>query len=843
MTTNSTEENDKLKSGNMRVPYRLNVEWIRVLKELNALDIEVIEFEPKDALGSHWILHIEHKSDAKEPTDANLQKFNTRLNEGLKNAFTKTKTIESKYWDKNFEKLSQAGFYIPNDDINGIDANILKTHLSFYKLLLKHFSYQDYLLDSSKYYRNLATIKDFTAHAIWFYIYYYAQFLFQIKKHAYESFKSCGNWFSELLDFENFHQRLPSEQVTILLLNRCESLAFETDQQFQNKRIYSRGVDKVNFFFEKYESDFALLFGDGDDQRNTEAFNALFSEVQNAFAEIFSEDHGIFVVQDVLDDQSKLGLAGHLSFLFQMKYGPKGIYNVTGVVKEQFFMGRDVSYGVFKEDSNKLPSYKPLKQELYSKNVQYWYDIVPKDRQKIIEQISLNNHFDMYSKIKGPALLRCQTNWVNLLNLITSPILNWKIEKKKSKPQDNLLYPQINLLNDEEAKYLRQLFKKKQKNKKEEKKILIKHIAAINKLNFHEELEKYLVRENPIFTHREHTKQWENELIKVAHRIEQREKYFESRMQEFGIADAQIGKPLKRIMLKEIFKIEEEVKPYISYVKQAFQSALPIRKTVNFSNYRHESDGVEFDANTLFDQEKWIRADVMKVMESKVERGEAIQINTFCLDFSGSMKNERMRNLFKILYLLVLGLEDRKSYDSFHFFSNTFIPVVEFSDEYTNRRVLYKIMQQISGLYFGKFEYVGFGGTNISGGISMSHDRMKRFVTYFLKKHPNANIVKSIFVITDGEPTVGITTQSLLKEFIESIRQDGDVEIKGIFIKSEEEETVDVLEEIFGKEHYIETTDFRDAVNSFVKIMTATYKQQRKTFKWKKKKRKLGLTK
>lgn len=97
-------------------------------------------------------------------------------------------------------------------------------------------------------------------------------------------------------------------------------------------------------------------------------------------------------------------------------------------------------------------------------------------------------------------------------------------------------------------------------------------------------------------------------------------------------------------------------------------------------------------------------------------------------------------------------------------------------------------------------------------------------------------------MITDGEPSLGISEIPLLNAFIDEKRKDGDVEIKGIFIKSVEDTDVGLLEGIFGENHYVETTDFQDGVSKFVRIMTDTYKQQRKSYKWKRKKRKLGLT-
>ena len=133
--------------------------------------------------------------------------------------------------------------------------------------------------------------------------------------------------------------------------------------------------------------------------------------------------------------------------------------------------------------------------------------------------------------------------------------------------------------------------------------------------------------------------------------------------------------------------IEKEVRPYILYVKQAFQAALPVRRSVEFHPYRHNHDGVEFDPYTVQDPNKWIRARVMKTLQHRVVRGEVAQVNTFCLDLSGSMNHEKMRNLFKLLFLLIYGLEDRKSYDAVHFFNNAFIKTVPFSKHYTNRNL------------------------------------------------------------------------------------------------------------------------------------------------------------
>ena len=264
----------------------------------------------------------------------------------------------------------------------------------------------------------------------------------------------------------------------------------------------------------------------------------------------------------------------------------------------------------------------------------------------------------------------------------------------------------------------------------------------------------------------------------------------------------------------------------------ATTAALPIRKTIEFNSERHVQSGIEFDPNTINDQNKWLRGEVMKTVTSKTKLGEIEQINAFCLDYSGSMKHDRMRNLFKILYLLVLGLEDRKSYDAFHFFNSNFIEGLNFTEEFTQRSLLFRILSKVSEIKDGKVLYGGYTGTNIGAGVLECHNRIHSFKNEITQKKPNSNFVCSMFVITDGEPSVGIYDLDELNDFIQEKRNDGEIAIKGIYIKSEEDEN-NFMESIFGPEEFVETVEFGEAVNKFVTIMTKTYREQRKTQKWK----------
>lgn len=733
----SADTNQDSRRQNFDMKQGWSVDWQETLVELNALDIEVIEFVPKLFQNDHWTLDIEHKSEAKNKSQENIDLFDIRLNASLKRAFTEFGKLDSKYWKNNFEKLREGSFYIPKEDLHRVNSVLIKNHLCYYKLLLQKFKYHNFFLDLQDRLKSLESSGHTAPRVAWYYLKYYCKFLRQLKLESEDLYQAYGKWFSEFLDLGNFHKRLPSEQVTILLLGKCEAVVAGINDQWEAAQYYSQGTSEVISFFRQYDLVLESYFGDSIKEFDTKNLRELYVSMEEAYLGIFLSDYDDLYLQEILDNKSNLKLTGSLSLFLQLKYGPKSFSNVKGVVKDSFFIGKERPAGEFKEDDKELPKYRCPKQIVYPNNVQYWYDILPREKKTILDQIESKASKTLLEAGAAATKMRCQAHWTNLINLITAPTFIWRYD-------NNDLYPQMNVLNGEEARYIRDLAKSKEKEWEKERLLLEFHIKEISKFDFIEDLETYLMNHSPVITNDDLHKRWTNEIRNKMKRLEQRESFIQSRMREFGFDESGLGKDQKRLLLKEIFKIEEEVKPYITYVKKAFQTALPIRKRVLFSEYRHGNDGVEFDSDTLYDQEKWIRADVMKILESKTEKGEAIQINTFCLDFSGSMNHDRMRNLFKILYLLVLGLEDRKSYDAFHFFSNNFIPVADFSNDFTTRKVLLTIMQQITSTNLGWVNYYGAGGTNMSEGIDLCHKRMKDFVTEFRKTNPETNIVSSI---------------------------------------------------------------------------------------------------
>jgi len=813
-------------------------DWFELVYELKLKGVDVFEFNPDSIQNSHWALLLDHKSIVNAIEEANStvnsEYLNRDINIELKKIFSEFYITDSKSLNNLFAKIDLKGFFIPFNDIKDVTNNILGKYLNFYQLFLKHFDYEDFFSAISKYKIESKENENFIPFVIWMYVYHYSRFLKKVKKRSNGLSERWNDWFSNHFDLNDFHCRLPSEQVVVLLLIKCESFISGTENTWFNKRIHSKGFKNVDAFFINFEDEIKLLFGESEGTLNSLTIDDTQSDIFNKFVELFLIDSDVLLVQDLLDNRSQCNLYSVLPSLSQFKYGPNNVYKIAYYFKDFFSELNHYPNSLFYNDNLVTPSIQKSTRSVYIENTQYWFNLMPDERNRILDLIKSKSSSEFLKKIFLSVNNRRNSSLLNLLNLISAPILVWKL--------DDSLYPQWNVFEFGEAQNIAKQFNQEQNKFKNEKQSLEFHLNAIYKLEFKHELNKYLEENYPLFENEDFRLKWITEVKRLLKGFEYKHSFYESRMKEFGILEYNLGSNVNYLWMKEMLKIENEIRPFIQFVKKAFQTALPIRNRITFSNDRHVSDGVEFDPNTLFDQEKWIRADVMKVMESNIERGEAVQVNPFCLDFSGSMKHDRMRNLFKILYLLVLGLEDRKSYDAFHFFSNNFIEVVNFTDGFTNKKVLFQIMKQIASLQYGNIVFGGNGATNISEGISKSHLKMKKFSNDLISHNPKTNLVCSLFVITDGIPSLGITESSLLSKFIDEKRTDGDVEIKGIFIKSEEDVSPNLMKDIFGENNYVETSNFKEGVNKFVQIMTETYIKQRKNYKWKLKKQKLGLT-
>ncbi|MEL7159355.1 MAG: vWA domain-containing protein, partial [Bacteroidota bacterium] len=162
----------------------------------------------------------------------------------------------------------------------------------------------------------------------------------------------------------------------------------------------------------------------------------------------------------------------------------------------------------------------------------------------------------------------------------------------------------------------------------------------------------------------------------------------------------------------------------------------------------------------------------------------------------------------------------------------------ENTDIFTDRKILFKVLRTVAQQGGGKIIYGGVGGTNISAGVAESHKRLNEFVARLRKEKPEARVVESLFVLTDGQPTMGLTDLQELHDFIEEKRQDGNVAIKGIYLKHPDDKS-DFITEIFGAGNAVSADSFEDTVMTFVQVMSRTYQEQRRKFRAAEKRRKM----
>lgn len=439
---------------------------------------------------------------------------------------------------------------------------------------------------------------------------------------------------------------------------------------------------------------------------------------------------------------------------------------------------------------------------------------------------------------------------------LTAPVIRWELTK-------GAIFPAWNLLPAERAQRALEAHWSEQElisKELEQLDAMLFRLYGIKSLFQIQKLEQKM----PHFKTAAAALRWEEAKRTQKKRLNSQDHYRAQRMVEFGINESGLNKHKNEIWLDELLKIEEEVRPFMAYVSRAFQAALPVGTTLEFNPYRHRHDGIEFDPETIQDPAKWLRGEVMKTLRSRKDFAPITQVNTFCLDYSRSMTHELMRDLFKTVFLLVMGLESRKTYDAIHFFGSGFHEVAGFenNDSFTDRKILFRVLRNIAQQGGGVVTYGGIGGTNISAGVSESHQRLLAFMKELKEEDPEANVVASIFVLTDGQPTMGIVDLPELHDLIQKKREDGNVAIKGIFLNPPDEApwTLDPFEQkrqaqiygdtsnvdpssfirkIFGPQNAVTATTFEDTVTTFVQVMSKTYREQRRKFREEEKRRKI----
>jgi hypothetical protein len=746
------------------------------------------------------------------------------MNKLVVSFLTKKSKVNKKERDQIKKQTEKLGLLIPVSDISEINPESFSHIMNILSQITADFNYID-LLDVLQEEINAETSHKtpLPFHGLKFSIERYIN-LFLFSESLIESVKYLEGWFSHISPINK--QQLNTQQffswfykvVDEVISNNSPVVLEDHDdfhvdvvtlikkykQKFIDELIEVKHSKSKYFFFNsfpEFEQDLELLLKEDYDL-------ILFGNIVSRRNQLEIENIGIFnhLFEKALDEESFID---HLSKIFTRK-------NVVNKMKSMLTIKRSIQdFSLFGVDKNEFEDFVVQKSRLEENEIETFLKLAKNllNTENVIFTNDINQSLTNYH--------------LSICNSISAPFYNWEIISDK-------LIPKLNLAPLKETKNAIDYLKAKSAHEKAESLLLKKYIHTIATIQSRTALNN-LINSVPSFFYLSNQKRWNIAIQQAEEAIRMRTAFRNQKMKELGIdLDEKFTEAQKNVFLTEMLLIEEEIQNYVPFVTAAFKTALPGKRTTEFDSFRHQSDGIEFDPETVFDSEKWIRGNVMKTLRTKIKKGEVTQVNCFCLDLSGSMDHNRMRNLYKIIYLLVTGLQSRKSFDAFHFFSNNFIPGVEFDYEYTRKNLLFKILTIISEVSGSQIAYAGLEGTNISDGIKGCEQRMHDFVQLLRNKKRDINLSCSMFVITDGEPSIGIRDLNILNKFIDDRRTETGFAIKGIYIKSKDDEKR-LITKIFGEENSAETSSFEEGVQKLTNIMSKTYKEQRRNYKWKKK--------
>ncbi len=735
------------------------------------------------------------------------------------------------YIDYNEEAANGSpvtGIVMPQSSLVHLEMSDLKKWLSYIHLFTQHFP-SAYFLRQIIQQRHDADLSDAERydHYLWEAILSLLSFIRAVKDP--DDRQHVLRQMSMVFSIPDLSERLPSEQLSYSLLQYIIRLLQSGDQTLT---IPDDCHAEVRDYMTSYQRD--LIDCSQHIQQDipaNQSYRDTIDLLKGPFLSVCKSDLILCKIQQLINlpEEAVNQLPIPEASLISLREWQSGslIHRFQSMVNKKSIIDRIKSISL-SQDQIKLPSYYPKLISTKEEAEHKWYNLPEELLYQLTdalraEQAEANTPNDVFGS-------QIETRQ-QMLNQLTAPILRWDMI------QDTVV-PQWNISDHEIIAKSIQAYEEDRAAEAAEVDQLMAAVESIQKLKSINELDS-IEEQLHDFQVAYYAERLQTEIEnKRLHLTNQRE-FRLKKMLEYGITEELEPRFKKQdLYLTEMLKIEEEVRPYLLFVKQAFDSALPQDKDNFFNPYRHSIDGIEFDPETIQDVDKWMKGEVMKTINIKPVIHEAPQINCFAMDSSGSMKHEQMRNLFKMIYLIVIGLHGKASFDSFHFFGTDFISAAEFNHSFESKNLLYQILRKISFVDF-KWDimYAGEGGTHLSAAVDECHRR----IIDFAKPYEEQEIThfKSLFIITDGRPSIGIVEPREMAAMIQQKRETHDVSIKGMYIGPEEDASSSFMEAVFGKDQYVEATDFETAVIDLVHIMTKTFKSQRQRLKQEKAKYKL----
>lgn len=738
-------------------------------------------------------------------------------NRVLVNLFVKKTKPKNKFWDTYDEWTSLDGVVVPQSALIKLGLPNLNESLDHIQFFSQQYPFHQVLKEIQELTTEGNSAKLYTYQSLWIIIESYTNFFAKLEDD--KSKEAVISYLSIIWNQSSTNELLPSTQLAHALIHLIIDIARPTS--LSSKFKSDQYGNDVSEFLKINELELRIILTKKLESTTLEKEEeTILENIKQSFYSICASELSLITIQEYLNNPNNRELWDPLPQQIKQAFRqikPNSMMDrIQSAVHKKSIIDRIKSFASSEEQTH-LPYYYTTADIEKSEANTFWHQLT---NDSIIE---ISDYFrEIQTAITENTLKEKRNRHIKkIFNKLTMPVLEWRVIA-------STLVPLWNTTQHEELETVINDYKKARELELEEAKLFFGIKKDLIGLTKESQLDKYLLTVNPfkspIFTGRF------NKLIKSERLNIRNKRHFSiKKMEEYGITeDLEPQHKNRELYLEELLNIEKAVRPYILYVKKAFDSALPENRENFFDPYRHSIDGIEFDPETVQNVDKWLKGEVMKTINIKEQIHEALQINCFAMDSSGSMDHNKMRNLFKLIYLIVTGLSGKATYDSFHFFGTHFIPAAEFNHSFDSKNLLYKILKKITHITTnGTIRYGGVGGTFLSGAITECHQRITKFAKPFNNKE--INYFKTLFVITDGEPSIGVIDPSNLAELIKQKRKDGDVTIKGIYVgPSSKTPTMPI---IFGKDQYVETANFSTAIVELIDTMSKTYKEQRTRLK------------
>ena len=154
-------------NSHLRQVPQLQKDWNKVVRELNKLHVELIEYDTDELFIDYWTVYFKQELGEKSRPKT-IPNFNMSMNKALVQGLTRPKGENLLYWTDELSEGTFAGFYIPMSDIEKDDPQVMESFLRFYSLVANHFDYANFFLNLRQSIKSMGKEEDLLAYSIWY---------------------------------------------------------------------------------------------------------------------------------------------------------------------------------------------------------------------------------------------------------------------------------------------------------------------------------------------------------------------------------------------------------------------------------------------------------------------------------------------------------------------------------------------------------------------------------------------------------------------------------------------------------------------------------------------------